>query len=844
MKKLLAIDGNSILNRAFYGVRALATASGMPTNAVYGVVNIINRHLEELKPDYFAVAFDLRAPTFRHIAFDAYKANRKGMPEELAVQRPYAYDCLSALGAHCLEKEGFEADDILGTLAAMGEAEGDTEVYILTGDRDALQLISPKTRIILATNTEPLLFDEAAFTEKYGVAPSQFVDVKALMGDSSDNIPGVKGIGEKTAFGLIAEYGSLDEIYRDTENKNIAKGAKAKLIAGKEMAYTSQFLATIKRDVPLGLSLEELRYTGADKPRLRALFTELEFTKFIKKFALDGDEAGAEASGEGDRNAQFTLCEGGASALEKGKKYAAAFDFDEGKAYFCCENSVYEDTLAAALPYLSDTAYAFIVHDAKAAYHALAPYGTDFAACREDVMLMGYVCSASENDFSLAKLAARLHGGTPSTGAEKAHCIYTLYLEFCAELEKSGQCELYGKIEFPLARVLYNMEKEGFFVDTARLSEFSARLAEMIELSCEKIYGLAGEEFNINSPKQLGHVLFEVLGLPPVKKTKSGYSTDADVMEKLRPYHPIISEILEYRKVAKLKSTYCEGLLAAADGQGRVHTSFKQALTATGRLSSTEPNLQNIPIRTELGREMRKFFAAEKEGYVLIDADYSQIELRLLAAISGDGGMIEAFESGADIHASTAMKVFGVAADEVTVEMRKKAKAINFGIMYGMGAYSLSGDLHISVAAAKAYIEDYMHAFPMVEKYLADIVAEAKKNGFVTTLLGRRRYIPELASKKKMEVAFGERVAMNSPIQGSAADIIKLAMVNADKKLRESGYDARLIMQVHDELIIESHESCAEEVKALLVREMEGALSLPVRLAAEVAVGKTWFDAH
>ena len=843
MKKLLAIDGNSILNRAFYGVRPLATAEGLPTNAVYGVVNIINRHFEELKPDYFAVAFDLRAPTFRHIAFDEYKANRKGMPEELAVQRPYAYDCLCALGARCLEKEGFEADDILGTLAAMGEAEGDTEVYILTGDRDALQLISPKTRIILATNTEPLLFDEAAFTEKYGVAPSQFVDVKALMGDSSDNIPGVKGIGEKTAFKLIAEYGSLDEIYNDTENKNIAKAAKAKLIDGKEMAYTSQFLATIKRDVPLELSLEDLRYTGADKPRLRALFTELEFTKFIKKFALDEDEAGGE-EGEAPAPVAFTMAEGGVLALQKGEKYAAAFDFDEGKAYFCRENEVYEDTLDAALPYLSDTEYAFIVHDAKAAYHALAPYGTDFAACCDDVMLMGYVCSASENDFSLAKLAARLHGGIPASGAERAHCIYALYGEFCAELEKSAQSALYGSVEFPLARVLYNMEKEGFFVDTARLSEFSARLGEMIELSCEKIYGLAGEAFNINSPKQLGHVLFEVLGLPPVKKTKSGYSTDADVMEKLCPYHPIISEILEYRKVAKLKSTYCEGLLAAADEQGRVHTSFKQALTATGRLSSTEPNLQNIPIRTELGREMRKFFAAEKEGYVLIDADYSQIELRLLAAISGDEGMIEAFESGADIHSSTAMKVFGVPADEVSVEMRKKAKAINFGIMYGMGAYSLSGDLHISVAAAKAYIEDYMHAFPMVEKYLSDIVADAKKNGFVTTLLGRRRYIPELASKKKMEVAFGERVAMNSPIQGSAADIIKLAMVNADKKLRESGYDARLIMQVHDELIIEAHKSCAEEVKSLLVREMEGALELPVRLAAEVGVGKTWFDAH
>ncbi len=844
MKKLLAVDGNSILNRAFYGVRALTTAEGLPTNAVYGTINIINRHVEELQPDYFAVAFDLRAPTFRHKAFDAYKANRHGMPDELAVQRPYAYDCLAAFGAHCIEREGFEADDILGTLAAMGDAAEDVETYILTGDRDSLQLISERTRVILVTNTEPLLFDAAAFAEKYGVRPDQYVDVKALMGDSSDNIPGVKGIGEKSAFKFISEYGSLDALYDDIESKKIAPAALKKLTEGKDMAYTSQFLATIKRDVDLGGDIEAFRYTGADKPALRELFTKLEFTKFIKKFALEEEgEAAAEEESAPAESAGFTFCEKGAEALQKGEKYALALDFDAGKAYFCKENEVFADTIENALPYLSDKAYAFIVHDAKAAYHALAPYGTDFAACLEDIMLMGYVAAVSENDFSLEKLAARLHGKTPQTGAERAHCIYTLYSEFCEELAKSGQCELYGKIEFPLARVLYNMEKEGFFVDTASLAAFSAKLTEMIELHLEKIYLLAGEQFNVNSPKQLGHILFEVLCLPPVRKTKSGYSTDAEVMEKLRPYHPIIGEILEYRKVAKLKSTYAEGLLAAADERGRVHTSFKQALTATGRLSSTEPNLQNIPIKTELGREMRKFFAAEKEGYLLIDADYSQIELRLLAAISGDTGMISAFDSGADIHTSTAMNVFGVAADEVTVELRKRAKAVNFGIVYGMGAYSLAGDLHIPVYAAKEYIEGYLRTYPLVEKYLSDIVEQAKKDGFVTTLLGRRRYIKELSSKKKMEVAFGERVAMNSPIQGSAADIIKLAMVNVERKLREGGYDAKLIMQVHDELIIEAHESCAEEVKALLVREMESALELPVKLAAEVGVGKTWYDA-
>ncbi len=844
MKKLLAVDGNSILNRAFYGVRALTTAEGLPTNAVYGTINIINRHVEELRPDYFAVAFDLRAPTFRHKAFDAYKANRHGMPDELAVQRPYAYDCLSAFGAHCIEREGFEADDILGTLAAMGDAAEDVETYILTGDRDSLQLLSERTRVILVTNTEPILFDASEFIKKYGVRPDQYVDVKALMGDSSDNIPGVKGIGEKTAFKFISEYGSLDALYDDIESKKIAPAALKKLTEGKDMAYTSQFLATIKRDMDLGGDIEAFRYAGADKPALRELFTKLEFTKFIKKFALDEEEGAGKAESLPSESEQaFTFCEKGAEALEKGEKYALALDFGEEKAYFCKGNEVFADTIENALPYLSGKEYAFIVHDAKASYHALAPYGTDFAACLEDIMLMGYVAAVSENDFSLEKLAARLHGKAPQTAAERAHCIYTLYGEFCEELEKSHQCELYGKIEFPLARVLYNMEKEGFFVDTASLAAFSAKLMEMIELHLEKIYLLAGTQFNVNSPKQLGHILFEVLGLPPVKKTKSGYSTDAEVMEKLLPYHPIVGEILEYRKVAKLKSTYADGLLAAADERGRVHTSFKQALTATGRLSSTEPNLQNIPIKTELGREMRKFFAAEKEGYVLIDADYSQIELRLLAAISGDEGMISAFESGADIHTSTAMNVFGVAADEVTVELRKRAKAINFGIVYGMGAFSLAGDLHIPVYAAKEYIEGYLRTYPLVEKYLSDIVEQAKKDGFVTTLLGRRRYIKELSSKKKMEVAFGERVAMNSPIQGSAADIIKLAMVNVERKLREGGYDAKLIMQVHDELIIEAHEACAEEVKALLVSEMESALTLPVRLAAEVGVGKTWYDA-
>ncbi|MGN1095898.1 MAG: DNA polymerase I, partial [Eubacteriales bacterium] len=539
----------------------------------------------------------------------------------------------------------------------------------------------------------------------------------------------------------------------------------------------------------------------------------------------------------------FSVTDDGVSSLEKGKKYAAAFDFENEKVFFCGGESVFCDSLASALPYLSDKEYEFIVCDAKSIYHYLSGFGTDFNACTDDVMLMGYIATAEGNDFSLEKQASRRFGKAPASFEERAYYIYKLYLVLSEELSRTAEDPLYKNIEFPLARVLFKMEKEGFFVCTDKLRQFSERLSDMIDERSEKIYLLAGEEFNINSPKQLGHILFEVLGLPALKKTKSGYSTDAEVMEKLLPYHPIISEILEYRKVSKLKSTYADGLIKVADEKGRVHTCFKQALTATGRLSSTEPNLQNIPIKTELGREMRKFFAAEKEGYVLIDADYSQIELRLLAAISGDENMISSFREGADIHTATAMKVFGVERDGVSVELRKRAKAINFGIVYGMGAFSLANDLHIPLSAAKEYIEGYLKSYPLVKKYLSDIVSQAKKDGYVTTLLGRRRYIPELSSKKKAEVAFGERVAMNSPIQGSAADIIKLAMVNVDRKLAEKGLDARLIMQVHDELIIEANESCAAEVKELLQSEMENAVSLPVRLIAEVGTGKTWYDA-
>ena len=834
MKKLLVVDGNSILNRAFYGIRPLKTKDGLFTNAVYGMVNIISRHLEALSPDYFAVAFDLRAPTFRHEFSEAYKANRHGMPEELACQLEPAKDCMRAMGAAVLSLEGYEADDILGTLAAMAE-QNDVITYIATGDKDSLQLISDKTNVILATNTEPILFDTKKFEEKYGISPSQFVDVKALMGDSSDNIPGVPGIGEKTALKLVAEYGSLDAIYENLEEKPLSASVIAKLSAGKKSAYDSQFLAKIKRDVPLELTLVDVAYHGVHREELSRLFTRLEFFGFLKKMSLEEEAVSAPTI-----EARYVLAE--EIPLVSDTIYAVAFDFERDEAAIAAEEILLVKGIASLASFLDgDTRYA--VYDEKTLLHALMREGISLSACTDDVMLMAYIAAVSENDFSFDKLTKRLFGVMASSLAERAYYTMRLYQELSVSLDKTEQTELYRKIEFPLCRVLFEIEKEGFTVDVPALRAFSEKLGAMQSEYASRIYLQAGIEFNINSPKQLGAVLFERMGFPHAKKTKSGYSTSAEILEKLRPYHPIIGDILDFRQVGKLKSTYADGLAAAADENGRVHTSFRQALTATGRLSSIEPNLQNIPVRTELGRELRKFFIAKNENYTLIDADYSQIELRILAAISGDEAMSAAFRDGRDIHTATAMRVFGVSESDVSIELRKKAKAINFGILYGMGDFSLASDLHISRADARAYIDSYLGAYPKVKQYLEDVVRRAKRDGFVMTYFGRRRYIPELSSGKKMEAAFGERVAMNSPIQGTAADIIKLAMVNIARRLSEGGYDARLILQVHDELIIETNKACAEQVGQLLKSEMENAVSLSVPLTVEISSGDSWYDA-
>ncbi|MBQ9774294.1 MAG: DNA polymerase I [Clostridia bacterium] len=835
-KKLLAVDGNSILNRAFYGIRPLTTKDGFPTNALYGLVTMITRQADSISPDYCAVAFDLKAPTFRHKMFDAYKAGRRPMPEELAQQLPVAKELLSAMGYHVLELEGYEADDILGTLAQMCD-DADCDAYLLTGDRDSLQLIDPHVHVLLATNTETVEMDETKFMEKYGVPSSVFVDVKALMGDSSDNIPGVPGIGEKTALKLIAEYGSLDGVYEALPTAKHTPSVRTKLETGKESAYLSRDLARICRTVPMEQSLEQLQ-SAPNRAEMRRLFLRLEFSAFLKRFDLTENEpTSADAP-----SVEVEICTPDAIAKRLSDSAVVGLDFDgEHICFFDGTSLLSTDApLKALLDGLRGKT--LVCYDAKALYKNPVFEGLSSLELF-DLMLGGYLVNSSKNSFELSTLVSDYLGELINDTLPRAAYFLRLYEPIVERLRESGQYDLMQTLEMPLSRVLADMETAGFRIDREGIARYGEQLAQVASALEERIYFHAGREFNIQSPKQLGEILFDTLGLPHAKKTKTGYSTNAEILEKLRPYHEIITDILDYRQVTKLKSTYTDGLLKVADEGGRVHTHFKQTGTATGRLSSTEPNLQNIPVRTELGRELRRFFLPENGDYVIIDADYSQIELRLLAHVSGDANMIRAFCEGVDIHTSTAATVFGVSETEVTGEMRKKAKAVNFGIMYGIGAFSLSDDIGVSRAEAQAYIDQYLAGYPDIDAYLKRTIQEAYRDGFVTTLFGRRRYIPELSGTNKMQQKFGERVAMNSPIQGSAADIIKLAMIRVHDRLAASGLDARLILQVHDELLIEAHRSCAEEAKRILQEEMENAVRYSVPLDVDIHIGENWFEA-
>ncbi len=839
MKKILIVDGNSILNRAFYGVRPLSTHDGIPTNAVYGMMTILSRHLEEVRPDYAVCAFDLKAPTFRHKKYDAYKANRKGMPEDLATQLPYAKDAVRALGMTVMTQEGYEADDILGTLSLLANENG-IQALVLTGDRDSLQLIGDNTTILLATNAETKPFGREEFVAHYGVTPEQFVDVKAIMGDSSDNIPGVAGIGEKGALSLIAQFGSLDGVYEQLESDFIKPAMRQKLIASRENAYLSQWLATIDRHAPIAVAFGDWEYHGVKLDLLRPLCTKLELFSLQKK--LEEKAASQECDPVKD-----TPCEDVAATplslaeadgvLPHGKLSAL---LAEGGAYLSDGKNVWQIADATpASPLFADKKRSFCVFDAKHWYKQSLPSVPEIGF---DVLLAAYVLHAKESDYDLESIAlAWLHQSAGATPAAQARTLFLLGETLHSELVNTDVTTLYYDIELPLCRVLCEMEVRGFLVDCDGLRAFSEALQTQMQTLTERIYASAGHPFNLNSPKQLGEVLFGELGLPCGKKTKTGYSTNAEILEKLRPYHPIVADILDYRQVMKLQSTYAQGLLKVADDKGRVHTTFHQTKTLTGRLSSSEPNLQNIPIRTELGRRLRRYFVA-KEGYLLVDADYSQIELRILAGIASDAAMKQAFLDGVDIHTLTASQVFHVPMEEVTFEQRKMAKAVNFGIVYGISKFSLAEDLHISRYEAGEYIDRYFATYPGVQAYMQEIVEQAKANGYVPTLWGRRRYIPELTSAKAPLRAFGERVARNSPIQGTAADLIKVAMVAVDRALKEAGLDAHLILQIHDELIVEARADCAEEAAAILRREMESISLCDLPLLAEANIAENLLD--
>lgn len=843
--KLLAIDGNSIINRAFYGIRLLSTKNGLYTNGIYGFMSILGRLMENEKPDGVAIAFDLSAPTFRHKKYSEYKAGRKGMPDELRQQMPLLKKLLKLYGYTCIEKEGYEADDILGTLAAICEKEGNTCV-IATGDRDSFQLVSDSTKVLLSStkagHPEINEYTTEAIFEKYGVKPRQMIEIKALQGDSSDNIPGVAGVGEKTAGDLIKNFGNIDYIYENIDALDIKEGLRAKLVAGKESAFLSRDLGTIFCSVPEIENSNDYLIKPRNDAELAAMLAELEFFKELEKLGLT--LVAANASDEPCMEYKSADLKEVISAA----KEAGACDVLrlEGEMLSISANALiaFADIKSAA-DILSDNSVAKRIYELKSFYSFANEKGIEVKNIVFDASLAAYLINPSSSDYKIEHLAAEYGVKAPETEDEQfknAVLISEINKKLEKEVEESGQGKLLAEIEIPLSKVLASMEKQGFLVDIEAINKYGEELGCRIEELEQAVWQEVGYEFNLNSPKQLGVALFEKLGLPCKKKTKSGYSTNAEVLEGLKDYHPAVQHLLEYRTLSKLKSTYCDGLAAALAIDGRIHSTLNQTETRTGRISSSEPNLQNIPVRRPEGRELRRFFLA-KEGYVLCDADYSQIELRVLASIAEDENMINAFRQGTDIHTVTASQVFKMPLEFVTSTMRSRAKAVNFGIVYGIGPFSLGKDIGVPTKEAAQYIAGYLDTYPGVDAYMKRVVEKAKEDGFATTLFGRRRLLPELKNSNGMLRAFGERVARNMPIQGTAADIIKIAMIKVYERLKKEIPEAALIMQVHDELIVEAPEDKAEAACKILKEEMENAVSLSVPLTVDAAFGKTWFDA-
>lgn len=882
-EKIMLIDGNSIVNRAFYGVPLLTNGEGRYTNGVYGFLNILFKLLDEEQPDYLAVAFDLHAPTFRHRTFDGYKGTRKGMPEELREQMPLLKEVLQAMHIPIFEQEGFEADDILGTLSALAEKNGIVPV-VVSGDRDLLQLAGetlkvriPKTK---GGRTETEDYYAADVQAKYGVTPAEFIDMKALMGDASDNIPGVPGIGEKTAAKIITQYHDIETaIAHAAEIK--PKKASENLAAYQEQARLSKFLATIVRDMPLEWDKEILKIGDMFNQTAYELVKRLEFKSMFSRF-----EGSASTPKQAEQTYRFVADREGAkevlAALKKGEVgYAFVYENEEGQGLALYQEQLggvwmeasmaflMQELLEIFQPFFADSAYRKIGHDVKKDIRFLRSYGYDGFAAEFDTAIGAYILNATGSSYEYDDIAAAFlnetypsqeevfgKGRTKKTfavlpeaertayGARQAEIFFRARKVMEERLAENEQKSLFYDMEMPLIYVLADMEKYGIKVDKAALLAYQKRLGESLDGMEEEIYALAGEKFNINSPKQLGVILFEKLGLKGGKKTKTGYSTAADVLEKLRTAHPIVERILHYRQLAKLKSTYADGLLAVMDAETeKIYSTFNQTITATGRISSTEPNLQNIPVRLELGRELRKIFIPESAEFCFLDADYSQIELRVLAHISGDESLIAAFKSNQDIHRMTASQVFHVPFDEVTPLQRSNAKAVNFGIIYGKGAFSLGQDLGISRKEAEEYINAYFARYPKIKTFMEDTIKNGTKNGYVSTLWNRRRNMPELQSSNFMQRAAGERAAMNMPIQGTAADIIKLAMIKVHRALQEGGYRSRLILQVHDELLIEAYKEEKEAVAKILKENMEHAADLLVPLDVDVHEGASWFEA-